>query len=130
MIEFWNVEADPIASRQSVPRIERLAKKMRELAGRIFFCQADERNGTVTGHATGAVIQLAAGFSIVLYIGFWFAAPAFTSLAGSAQATGVVRLLTVVIVIDGIAAHMVPWTEMMKARSSSSWTPIMKVGAG
>src|SRR5438067_4251930 len=28
MIEFWNVEADPIASKPSVPRIERLARTL------------------------------------------------------------------------------------------------------
>ncbi|MEV6931057.1 oligosaccharide flippase family protein [Dactylosporangium sp. NPDC051485] len=47
---------------------------------------------------------LAAGFGIVVYGGFWLAAPAYSAFSGDAGATGVVRLLTLVIVIDGLTA--------------------------
>jgi PST family polysaccharide transporter len=47
---------------------------------------------------------LALLFSAAWYAVFWAVAPAFASLAGSAQATGVVRLLTAVILVDGITA--------------------------
>ncbi|GLZ28899.1 polysaccharide biosynthesis protein [Lentzea sp. NBRC 105346] len=43
-------------------------------------------------------------FSTGVYAIFWFLAPAFASLSGSPEATGVVRLLTAVILIDGITA--------------------------
>ncbi|MEW9553870.1 oligosaccharide flippase family protein [Nonomuraea sp. NPDC050783] len=39
--------------------------------------------------------------SVSVYALFWFTAPFFTTLAGSVSATPVVRLLTVIIVIDG-----------------------------
>jgi len=45
---------------------------------------------------------LAVCFSVVLYGMFWFAAPFLAHLAEASQATGVVRLLTVVILIDGV----------------------------
>jgi O-antigen/teichoic acid export membrane protein len=47
---------------------------------------------------------LAILFSAGWYAIFWFAAPAFAELAGSPDATGVVRLLTATILIDGITA--------------------------
>jgi O-antigen/teichoic acid export membrane protein len=47
---------------------------------------------------------LAAGFSILIYLAFWFAAPVVADVAGVPEATRVIRLLTVVIVIDGITA--------------------------
>ncbi|NUT50003.1 MAG: oligosaccharide flippase family protein [Saccharothrix sp.] len=43
-------------------------------------------------------------FSSGVYGIFWFLAPAFASLSGSPEATGVVRLLTAVILVDGITA--------------------------
>jgi O-antigen/teichoic acid export membrane protein len=43
-------------------------------------------------------------FSAGWYAIFWVAAPAFADLAGSPQATPVVRLLTAVILIDGVTA--------------------------
>jgi len=43
-------------------------------------------------------------FSVVIYAGFWFATPFYTSGAGSPEATSVVRLLTVIILIDGVTA--------------------------
>jgi O-antigen/teichoic acid export membrane protein len=47
---------------------------------------------------------LAALFSIATYAVFWFLSPMFAELAGSAEATPVVRLLTAVILIDGLTA--------------------------
>jgi O-antigen/teichoic acid export membrane protein len=47
---------------------------------------------------------LAVACSVLLYGGFWFIAPAFARLAGDARAAPVVRLLTVIIVIDGLTA--------------------------
>jgi PST family polysaccharide transporter len=47
---------------------------------------------------------LAAGFSILIYAAFWFAAPVVAHVAGVPEAARVIRLLTVVIVIDGITA--------------------------
>ena len=44
---------------------------------------------------------LAALFSVAVYIGFWFAAPSFAQLSGVPEATPVIRLLTVTILIDG-----------------------------
>lgn len=51
---------------------------------------------------TGATVALA--FSIGWYVVFWFAAPAFSELAGSPDATPIVRILTATIIIDGITA--------------------------
>lgn len=51
---------------------------------------------------TGATVALA--FSIAWYAIFWFAAPPFSELAGSPDATPIVRILTATIVIDGITA--------------------------
>jgi O-antigen/teichoic acid export membrane protein len=53
---------------------------------------------------TPTATLLAAAFSIVIYVGFWFAAPAVAGLASTPQAVPVLRLLTVNIVIDGITA--------------------------
>jgi O-antigen/teichoic acid export membrane protein len=47
---------------------------------------------------------LAIVFSAAWYVLFWLAAPAFADLAGSPQATSVVRLLTATILVDGITA--------------------------
>jgi O-antigen/teichoic acid export membrane protein len=47
---------------------------------------------------------MAALFSVVIYAAFWFIAPAFARLAGDANAAPVVRLLTVIILIDGVTA--------------------------
>ncbi|GAB3672252.1 lipopolysaccharide biosynthesis protein [Actinocorallia lasiicapitis] len=47
---------------------------------------------------------LAFGFSLLSYTLFWFAAPGFASLSGNADATAVVRALTLMIVIDGVTA--------------------------
>ena len=47
---------------------------------------------------------IAAGFSALLYAGFRFAAPPFAALSGVPDATAVVRLFTVTILIDGITA--------------------------
>jgi O-antigen/teichoic acid export membrane protein len=47
---------------------------------------------------------LAVLFSLVVYGLFWVAAPAFATLAGSVEATPIVRLLTTVILIDGVTA--------------------------
>lgn len=47
---------------------------------------------------------LAVLFSAGWYAIFWVAAPAFAELAGSADATPLVRLLTAVILIDGLTA--------------------------
>ncbi len=47
---------------------------------------------------------MAFGFSVIIYLGFFFLAPAFSSLAGTPEATNIVRLLTLVILIDGVTA--------------------------
>jgi PST family polysaccharide transporter len=47
---------------------------------------------------------MAVAFSVLIYAGFWFAAPVLASVAHLPEATGVVRLLTLVILIDGITA--------------------------
>ncbi len=47
---------------------------------------------------------LALAFSVVIYSLFWVLAPAFASLAGSPEAAPVVRLLTMVILVDGVTA--------------------------
>jgi O-antigen/teichoic acid export membrane protein len=47
---------------------------------------------------------LAIGFSLTWYGLFWLAAPQLADLAGSAEATPLVRLLTLTVVIDGITA--------------------------
>ncbi|SEL11838.1 polysaccharide transporter, PST family [Rhodococcus maanshanensis] len=51
---------------------------------------------------TGATIAVM--FSVFVYGVFWLLAPAFAALAGTPDAAPVVRLLTVVILIDGITA--------------------------
>jgi hypothetical protein len=51
---------------------------------------------------TAATIAL--GFSLAWYGLFWVAAPEFAQLAGSPEATPIVRLLTATILIDGITA--------------------------
>jgi PST family polysaccharide transporter len=51
---------------------------------------------------TGTTMALL--FSAGWYLLFWFAAPAFATLAGSSDATPVVRLLTASILIDGVVA--------------------------
>jgi PST family polysaccharide transporter len=47
---------------------------------------------------------LALLFSVAIYAGFWVGAPAFAELAGNPEAAPVVRLLTAVIIVDGITA--------------------------
>jgi O-antigen/teichoic acid export membrane protein len=47
---------------------------------------------------------LAFAFSVVIYLIFFFLAPPFANLAGTPEAVGLVRLLTVVILIDGVTA--------------------------
>ncbi|MFI9380537.1 oligosaccharide flippase family protein [Kutzneria sp. NPDC052558] len=51
---------------------------------------------------TGTTIAIA--FSTVVYAVFFFGAPAFAALAGAPDAAPVVRLLTVIIIIDGITS--------------------------
>ena len=51
---------------------------------------------------TGAVI--ASLSSVLVYGVLWFSAPAFATLSGAPEAAPVVRLLTLVIVVDGITA--------------------------
>ena len=51
---------------------------------------------------TGATIALVS--SVFVYGVLWFVAPAFATLSGAPQATPVVRLLILVIVVDGITA--------------------------
>ncbi|MFG2036670.1 oligosaccharide flippase family protein [Dactylosporangium sp. NPDC048998] len=48
--------------------------------------------------------SLALVFSIVTYIGFWFAAPALANLSHVPAATNVIRVLTIVILVDGVTA--------------------------
>jgi O-antigen/teichoic acid export membrane protein len=52
--------------------------------------------------ATGATLAL--GFSVACYTLFWVIAPKFAQLAGSPEATPIVRLLTATILVDGIIA--------------------------
>ncbi|MCP2325080.1 PST family polysaccharide transporter [Hamadaea flava] len=52
--------------------------------------------------ATATVLAMA--FSILIYLGFWIAAPIIAEVSAVPQATGVIRLLTVVILIDGATA--------------------------
>jgi PST family polysaccharide transporter len=47
---------------------------------------------------------MAATFGVVIYGLFWLAAPAFSAAAGDRAASGVVRLLALTIVIDGVTA--------------------------
>jgi O-antigen/teichoic acid export membrane protein len=47
---------------------------------------------------------LALAFSVLVYGLFWVLAPAFAGLAGSREAAPVVRLLTMVILVDGVTA--------------------------
>ncbi len=47
---------------------------------------------------------LAALFSTVIYVGFWFAAPPFAHFSGVPEATPVIRLFTLTILVDGITA--------------------------
>lgn len=54
---------------------------------------------------TGSAIAVV--FSVLVYGVVWLFAPAFTALAGTPEAAPVVRLLTVVIVVDGITAMRV-----------------------
>ncbi|MEV4373652.1 oligosaccharide flippase family protein [Nonomuraea sp. NPDC049637] len=49
--------------------------------------------------ATATTVVLT--ISVTVYALFWFSAPFFTAMAGSESATPVVRLLTLIIVIDG-----------------------------
>ena len=51
---------------------------------------------------TGATLAL--GFSVAWYAVFWLAAPELSQLAGSPEATPLVRLLTATILIDGVTA--------------------------
>jgi O-antigen/teichoic acid export membrane protein len=47
---------------------------------------------------------MAAVFATAIYGLFWFAAPAFSAAAGDADAATVVRLLALIIIIDGVTA--------------------------
>ena len=47
---------------------------------------------------------IAAGFSAVIYAGFWFTAPSFAHFSGVPEATPVIRLFTATILIDGFTA--------------------------
>jgi PST family polysaccharide transporter len=47
---------------------------------------------------------IAMSFSVVVYAFFWFAAPKISAVAHTPEATGVIRLLTAVILIDGATA--------------------------
>jgi O-antigen/teichoic acid export membrane protein len=47
---------------------------------------------------------MAVSFSVVIYGIFWVAAPAIAGFAHLPQATGVIRLVTVVILVDGVTA--------------------------
>jgi PST family polysaccharide transporter len=51
---------------------------------------------------TGTTIAIA--FSTLVYAAFFVAAPAFATLAGTPDAAPVVRLLTVIIIVDGITS--------------------------
>lgn len=50
------------------------------------------------------VMTISIASSGVLYLGCWFAAPAFAAVMGAPSATGVVRLLCVAVIVDGITA--------------------------
>ena len=52
-------------------------------------------------------------FSSLVYGAFWVLAPAFAALAGSPAATPVVRLLTAVILVDGVTAV---WSATLQRR--------------
>jgi O-antigen/teichoic acid export membrane protein len=47
---------------------------------------------------------MAMAFAVVVYGLFWFSAPLFAEISGNRDATPVVRLLTLIIVIDGLTA--------------------------
>src|SRR5437773_6058622 len=47
---------------------------------------------------------MAVSSSVLIYGIFWFAAPAIARIAHLPQATGVVRLATMVILVDGVTA--------------------------
>ncbi|HKT03532.1 MAG TPA: oligosaccharide flippase family protein [Rugosimonospora sp.] len=47
---------------------------------------------------------IAGGFSALVYVVFWFAAPPFAHLSGVPGATPVIRLFTITILIDGFTA--------------------------
>ncbi|HEY6594998.1 MAG TPA: oligosaccharide flippase family protein [Asanoa sp.] len=47
---------------------------------------------------------IAAAFSVIVYVIFWFAAPLIAGIAHIPEATNVIRLVTVGILIDGITA--------------------------
>jgi PST family polysaccharide transporter len=47
---------------------------------------------------------IAAFFSLVVYVGFWFMAPSFAHLSGVPEATPVIRLFTATILVDGITS--------------------------
>ncbi|MGC5009323.1 lipopolysaccharide biosynthesis protein [Streptosporangium sp. DT93] len=59
--------------------------------------------GRVEDMAPTATV-MAIAFSTAIYGVFWVVAPYFAELAGSAEATPVVRLLTAIILIDGVTA--------------------------
>lgn len=47
---------------------------------------------------------IAASFSALVYVGFWFAAPAFATFSGVPEATAAIRVFTLTILVDGITA--------------------------
>ena len=47
---------------------------------------------------------LAFVYSVAIYLGCWFLAPVYAEFSGNPNAAGIVRLLTTVIVIDGVTA--------------------------
>lgn len=47
---------------------------------------------------------ISGGFTLVVYVGFWFAAPSFAHFAGAPEATPVIRLFTATILVDGFTA--------------------------
>lgn len=53
---------------------------------------------------TGTATSLAIGFSLAWYALFWFGAPVLADAAGSPDATPLIRLLSLAIVLDGITA--------------------------
>lgn len=59
--------------------------------------------GTVEEVASTAAF-LALGSSLLIYAGFWFAAPLYAELAGAPQAAPLLRIITFIIVIDGLTA--------------------------
>jgi O-antigen/teichoic acid export membrane protein len=52
----------------------------------------------------GTAATLAATFSAIVYAAFWFAAPLFAQFSGVPDATPVIRVFTLTILIDGITA--------------------------